>query len=94
MIKSKIIKALKFIICTIVILFLFLIYMCDTSARCDYMFFAEERLMGRLLIAIDTKDIDLVRYITAEGRVCKKFNVYHRASKELRKMESENNSTQ
>ncbi|WP_298755883.1 hypothetical protein [uncultured Campylobacter sp.] len=50
--------------------------------------------MGRLLIAIDTKDIDLVRYITAEGRVCKKFNVYHRASKELRKMESENNSTQ
>ena len=49
--------------------------------------------MGRLLIAIDTNDINLVRYIAAEGRVCKQANVHNRALKELRKMESENNRT-
>ena len=49
--------------------------------------------MSKLLIAIDTKDINLVRYIAVQGRVCEKANVHNRALKELRKMESENNRT-
>ena len=49
--------------------------------------------MSKLLIATDMKGINLVRYIAAEGRVCKQANVYNRALKELRKMESENNRT-
>jgi len=87
------VKVLKFIICAVVILLLFIIYESNLCAKCDYTFFVEERLMGRLLIAIDTNDINLVRYIAAEGRVCKQANVHNRALKELRKMESENNRT-
>ena len=87
------VKVLKFIICAVVVLLLFIIYKSTLCAKCDYTFFVEERLMGRLLIAIDTNDINLVRYIAAEGRVCKQANVYNRALKELRKMESENNRT-
>ena len=87
------VKVLKFIICAVVVLLLFIIYGSTLCAKCDYMFFVEERLMGRLLIAIDTNDINLVRYIAAEGRVCKQANVHNRALKELRKMESENNRT-
>ena len=93
MIKSGIIKALKFIICAVVIVLIFIIYESNLCAKCDYTFFVEERLMGRLLIAIDTKDINLVRYIAVQGRVCKKADVHNRALKELRKMESENNKT-
>ena len=93
MIKSGIIKALKFIIYTVVIVLIFIIYESNLCAKCDYTFFVEERLMGRLLIAIDTKDINLVRYIAVQGRVCKQANVHNRALKELRKMESENNRT-
>ena len=87
------VKVLKFIICAVVVLLLFIIYESNLCAKCDYTFFVEERLMGRLLIAIDTNDINLVRYIAAEGRVCKQANVHNRALKELRKMESENNRT-
>ena len=87
------VKVLKFIICAVVVLLLFIIYKSTLCAKCDYTFFVEERLMGRLLIAIDTNDINLVRYIAAEGRVCKQANVHNRALKELRKMESENNKT-
>ena len=87
------VKALKFIICVVVILLLFIIYESTLCAKCDYTFFVEERLMGRLLIAIDTNDINLVRYVAVQGRVCKKADVHNRALKELRKMESENNRT-
>ena len=87
------VKVLKFIICTVVIVLIFIIYESTLCAKCDYTFFVEERLMGRLLIAIDTNDINLVRYIAVQGRVCKQANVHNRALKELRKMESENNRT-
>jgi hypothetical protein len=87
------VKALKFIICAVVVLLLFIIYESTLCAKCDYTFFVEDRLMGRLLIAIDTNDINLVRYVAAEGRVCKQANVHNRALKELRRMESENNRT-
>ena len=72
------VKALKFIICAVVVLLLFIIYESTLCAKCDYTFFVEERLMGRLLIAIDTNDINLVRYIAAEGRVCKPMSIIER----------------
>lgn len=57
------VKVLKFIICAVVVLLLFIIYESTLCAKCDYTFFVEERLMGRLLIAIYTNDINLVRDI-------------------------------
>ena len=45
------VKALKFIICAVVVLLLFILYESALCAKSDYTFFVEERLMGRLLIA-------------------------------------------
>ena len=39
------------------------------------------------------KDINLVRYVAVQGRVCKEADVHNRALKELIKMELENNRT-
>ncbi len=49
--------------------------------------------MSKLLIVTDMKDINLVRYVAVQGRVCKEADVHNRALKELRKMELENNRT-